>query len=61
MFGGPGFGAASCGVNVLDKASCTRTIALPEKMVSLTVQIVSYAKMETIEVPLKLSMGLGFR
>ncbi|MFT4843602.1 MAG: hypothetical protein ACI8UD_002561 [Planctomycetota bacterium] len=32
-----------------------------KKMVSVTVQIVSYAKMEAIDVPLKLSMDLGLR
>ncbi|MFT7534471.1 MAG: hypothetical protein ACI85K_000418 [Hyphomicrobiaceae bacterium] len=47
-FGGPGLGAA-------------REDCFAKKMVSVPVQIVSYAKMETIEVPLKLSMGLGLR
>lgn len=43
------------------KKTYTRTFGLPKKMASVTVKIVSYAKMETIEVPVKLSMGLGLR
>jgi hypothetical protein len=43
------------------KKTYTRTFGLPKKLASVIVKIISYEKTETIEVPVKLSMGLGLR
>lgn len=39
----------------------TKTFGLPKKLAEFTVRIVSHANMETIEVPVKLSIGVGLR
>jgi len=41
------------------KKTYTKTFGLPKKLDAVTVRIVSHAKMQTIEVPLKVSMGVG--
>ena len=43
------------------KKTYTKTFGLPQKLDEVTVRIVSYANMETIEVPVKLSVGVGLR
>lgn len=43
------------------KKTYTKTFGLPKKMAAVTIKITAYEKMETIEVPLKLSVGIGLR
>lgn len=41
------------------KKTYTKTFGLPKKIDSVTLRIVSHANMKTVELPLKLSMGVG--
>jgi hypothetical protein len=43
------------------KKTYTKRFGLPKRLAVVNLRIVSYAKMATIEVPIKLSMGLGLR
>jgi hypothetical protein len=43
------------------KKTYTKRFGLPKRLAVVNLRIVSYVKMATIEVPIKLSMGLGLR
>jgi len=43
------------------KKTYTKSFGLPKKLDQVTLRITSYAKMETIKVPVKLSVGMGLR
>lgn len=43
------------------KKTYTKSYGLPKRVAEVSLRIVSYTKMETVEVPIKLSMGLGLR
>lgn len=43
------------------KKTYTKSFGLPKKLGEVTVRITSYAKMDTVKVPVKLSIGMGLR
>tara|TARA_R110002096_G_scaffold91722_6_gene207555 strand:- start:542 stop:1318 length:777 start_codon:yes stop_codon:yes gene_type:complete len=43
------------------KKTYTKTFGLPKQLANVTIKIIAHANVETIEVPIKLSMGLGLR